>query len=242
MARKTKSSKARTDKATAPALRRLDETFAERRFEPQTGHQEVVGVVALSLGGICLGVGVYALAIRDAAQAPLSYPPYVLALGIILIAFYGLFGRRVLQTLRVGDLGVGVEADGRVARTAWYEVERVELSGGQLQLTTGGRPIRVPLEDHGAAARCLVSEARARIPKQVDLDDEELERIGEPSSTDGQPIDGEPPQVTQDSCLSSSRPLSVEEDARMCRRCGALYHRSAVPKRCLGCGKKLRKR
>ncbi|MBW2459495.1 MAG: hypothetical protein JRI68_33690, partial [Deltaproteobacteria bacterium] len=237
MARRTKPSKARGRKSTPPTLRRLDEAFAERRFEPQTGQREVVGVVALSLGGIALGVGVYALAIRDAALMSLSYPPYVLAVGVVLIAYYFLFGKRGLQTLRVGELGVGLESDGRVSRTGWYEVESIDLASGQLQLATGGRLIRIPLEDHGAAVRRLVSEARTRIPKRVALDEEDLVRIGEPAPTEGQPVDGEPPQVTQESCLASDRPLSVEEDVRMCRRCGALYHRSAVPRRCLGCGK-----
>jgi hypothetical protein len=242
MARRTKSSKTSTRGAAAPTLRRLDEDFLERRFEPKTGQHEVLGVVAMSLGGVAFGLSAYALVFRDEALPPLTYPPYVLAAGVVMVAYYVLFGRQGLSTLRVGELGVALEGDDRVVRTGWYQIERISLAADQLRLETGGKPITIPLLSHGAAARSLVAEALQRIPKRVDLDEEDLEQVGRPRDSEGQPVGAEPLQVTQLTCLASDRPLSVEEDVRMCRRCGALYHRSAVPRRCVACGKKLKKR
>ena len=53
-------------------------------------------------------------------------------------------------------------------------------------------------------------------------------------------MEAEPPQITSMHCHASDKPLTVERDARMCARCGALYHRTAIPRRCVECGKKLR--
>ncbi len=242
MARRTKPSKASGRGVAPPALRRVDEDFLERRFEPKTGQTEVFGVVALSLGGIALGVGAYALVFRDEALPQLGYPPYVLAVGVVLLAYYLLFGRQRLHTWRIGQLGVGLEVDDRVMRTGWYEVERISSAADQLRLDTGGKPLTISLLAHPAAARRLVSEALQRIPKQVALDDEDLQRIGTPAASEGERVVAEPLQVTQLTCMASSRPLSVQEDVRMCRRCGALYHRSGLPRRCVGCGKKLKKK
>ena len=35
--------------------------------------------------------------------------------------------------------------------------------------------------------------------------------------------------------------LTFERDVRMCRRCGAIFHRAEVPRRCIECGKKLKR-
>jgi hypothetical protein len=41
--------------------------------------------------------------------------------------------------------------------------------------------------------------------------------------------------------MSTDEPLTFEKDVRMCDRCGAPYHKAGVPKRCAGCGAKLRR-
>jgi hypothetical protein len=135
---------------------------------------------------------------------------------------------------------VGLEEDDKVSRTRWYEVERVTLSDGLLRVITAGKPLSLKVSLYGGAARRLVSEALKRIPKRVEIDDADIAAIGKPRATEGEPVEAEPPQVTLQRCRASKRAITFEKDARLCGRCGALYHRAEIPRRCLECGKKLK--
>lgn len=222
------------------ALARLDADFEEWRFTPNAGAGAYVWVVVMSLGGIALGVGVYAMFLRGELAEPIDWAPYVFAVGAVLVVAYLLFGQQERPTLRVGQLGVGSEKEGRVTRAAWYELKSVTLRHDMLRLDTGGKPINVPIGAHAGAARRILSEALKRIPKRVELDDEDQMRVGRPRQADGEVVEAEPPQITSMRCHASDKPLTVERDARMCARCGALYHRTAIPRRCKECGKKFR--
>jgi hypothetical protein len=48
-------------------------------------------------------------------------------------------------------------------------------------------------------------------------------------------IDLEPPQVAGLRCKATDRPITFERDARLCGRCGEVYHKDGAPKRCLTC-------
>jgi hypothetical protein len=244
MARRTKKPRvSKADKpgrapSRQPVLRKLSDRFQERRFEPKSSGREYVSVVLMSLGGVVLGVGVYAQFLSDAG--PATWAPYMLATGVLLVVAYFLFGQAEARPLRVGELGVGFEQDGKVNRTRWYEIDSVELADDSLTLGVSGKPLRVSLLTHPGAARRIVVEASKRIPRRVALHDDDLQRIGEPRAGEGKTVEAEPPQVTQLRCLASDMPLTFEQDVRMCRRCGALFHRTAVPRRCVECGKKLK--
>lgn len=226
----------------ARRLRRLDETLAEWRYEPKASRGAIAAVVALSLGGVSLGMGVYAQWLRDEALEPLSYGPYLLVAGVALLIGYMVLSRDLPGVLRVGDLGVGVEGTGaKITRTPWYELSSISLADDTLRVESDSLALALPLREQGAAVRRIVAEASERIPKRVDVHEEDLERIGEPRSAEGEPQSVEPPQVTGQSCMSSDQPLTFEKDVRMCARCGALYHKTGVPKRCAGCGVKLRR-
>ena len=238
MARTKRKAPAATS-PTEKALARLDRDFEEWSFSPRAGASEYLWVVTMSLGGIALGVGVYAMFLRQTPE-PLAFAPYVLALGAVLVGAYLLFGQRLGAGLRAGPLGVGIETEGKVSRHAWYEVKRVTLTHDVLRLETAGRPLNVALRTHPAAAKRILAEAQKRIGKRVDLDDEDQLRVGRPDSDEGELVTAEAPQITSMRCRSSDKALTVERDARMCGRCGALYHRTAIPRRCVECGKKLR--
>jgi hypothetical protein len=251
MARSTKKrSASKSDTAAKPRaaksgrsvrpLRRLDERFGDRRFEPTSSQQEYLGIVLMSLGGVAMGVGVYAMWLRDDTLEPITWAPYAIALGFALVAAYFLFGQAMSMILRVGELGLGPEKDGKVTRTFWYQLDEINMSGEALRIVSDGKSWTVPLKGHAAAARRVVAEALKRIPKRVELSDEELDLIGDPKASEGTKMNAEPPQVTQLKCAASDRELTFEADVRMCRRCAALYHHSEVPRRCTSCGKRLR--
>jgi hypothetical protein len=237
MARRTKKAPA----TQAPgALRRIDDDFHEWRYEPKAVRRDYLAVALMSVGALALGGGVYSVFLRDDALKPIPYAHYLLAVGVVLIVAYFLFGEQPVKAVRVGELGVGFEDEGRVTRTAWYELEKVRLTDGVLRLTGAGKPLSLALRAYEPAVRRIVAEAKKRIPKRVEIDESDIQRIGAPRTSAGERVAAEPPQVTQQHCRASDKLLTFEKDARLCGRCGALYHRTEVPRRCLECGKKLK--
>ncbi len=241
--RKPKDSEAGPAKASAStrrgALRKLVGRFSESRYEPQATLGGVIAVVMMSLGGVALGAGLWAMLLLEPGRPAATYGPYGAALGALLLVGF-LLARRDGKVLRVGELGVAVEADGKLARTAWFEVHRLSMSNAALRLTTDRQPLQIPLRTQRAAAARIVAEALKRIPKRVELEDDDLARIGEPGE-EGEQLSVDPPQVAGRRCRSSDQTLTFEKDVRMCGRCGALYHCDSVPRRCSECASKLGK-
>src|SRR5690606_33637084 len=104
-------------------------------------------------------------------------------------------------------------------RTAWYQIEKIAMSGGSLTVKPPGAAIVLPLAAHGSAAQRLVDEAMKRIPDRVELDEGELGAIAAAGTDEGEGVLAEPPQVTEMLCAASERPLTFERDVRMCGRC-----------------------
>lgn len=233
MARRRKRSKP-AKKRAGRSLRRLSDPFRELRFEPEGSSRELIAVILLSLGALATGAGIYAQWFWR-AETPPAYAPLLLGGGILLCIIYAFYSPDELSPLVVGELGVGFETKGRVTRTAWYQVERLSFAHGALVLKTAGKPIQVPLKEHPDAASLIVAEAQERIPKRVELDESDIERIGPPSDQAGIQQEAEPPQVTDLTCRATEQPLTIEKDVRMCARCCALYHRKGIPRRCEEC-------
>lgn len=217
----------------------MTDRFEELRFDAKGSHHELVAVILLSFGALASGAGIYAQWFWRAPEPP-GYAPFLLAGGIALIVVYAFYAPAESMALLVGELGVGVERGGKVSRMAWWELEQLSFAHGALVLKTHGKPLQVPLKDHPAAARLIVAEAIQRIPKRVDIDDEQVEALGPPDDAAGKMQDADAPQVTELFCRATDKPLTIERDVRMCGRCGALYHRKGVPRRCAECARKLR--
>jgi hypothetical protein len=223
------------------ALRHLDDRFREQRFAPSARRNEYVAVILMSLSAVALGAGVYGFVLGGEASSVVSYAPWVLGVGVVMGAAFFLLGPTAPPAVRVGDLGIGLEEDsGKVSRQLWHELSDVAVAGNALRLVCGGRSITLAFDRHGAAVRRIVAEAQKRLPKRVSLDDDALAKVSALSGERGEDVDAEPPQVTELACRASERPLTIERDVRMCSRCAAFYHRAAVPRRCLECGKKLK--
>lgn len=236
-----KTTKARTKRVESEpmtydkALRTLDGTFEDWRFEPTARGSAYLGAVLLSLGGLLLGAGTYAFGWIDAGTWHDNAHLLVVA-GLVFELGFLFTGTGSPVALRIGDLGIGVEEDGKVRRIGWCDIERVKLSGGVLAVDTADGPLTIALDVHRGAAAKLVEEARSRIPKRVDVED--TKALG-PTNGGSREL-AEAPQVAGESCRATGEALTFEKDVRMCGRCSALYHRNGVPRTCLGCGVKLK--
>ena len=243
--RRKKATGGATKRASSRSLRRLSDDFEEWRFAPATGTKDYLWVVLMSLGGIGVGIGFYAAMLRDPSLPPAPWTNYALAVGATLVVAYLFLGRSADKPLRVGELGVGFEeGEGRVSRVAWWQIESIDVDAGALQIKTKGKTHIVPIADNEPAARRIVAEALARIPKRVALDDRTIEDLGAADgvrNSEGEKLHVEPPQVTDMECRSSSQALTFEKDVRLCARCGVPYHKTGVPARCEECGRRLKK-
>jgi len=243
--RRKKASASATKRSSGRSLRRLSDTFEEWRFAPDAGTLDYLWVVIMSLGGIGVGIGVYALLFRDASLPPAPWTNYALAVGVTLVAGYLMFGRSAQKPLRVGELGVGFEErEGRVSRIAWWQIKSVDFDAGALRLKTKGKTYTIPVADNEQAVSRVVAEALTRIADRVELDEERIADLGAADGVvegRGEKLNVEPPQVTGMECRSSSQPLTFEKDVRLCARCGVPYHKTGVPSRCVECGRRLKK-
>src|SRR5205823_4892780 len=131
---------------------------------------------------------------------------WLIILGAALVCAYLVIGGKKLGALRVGDLGVGFDEDGKPARTPWYEITSVTVRDRALRLAAKGKSIVVPLDAHPGAAARIAREARSRIPKRVELEEEDVANLGNPSG--GEKLEAEPPQVTSAHCRATDEALT----------------------------------
>lgn len=235
-----KAAERESARTTGRALRRLSDDFEDRRYAPVAGTKDYVWVVLMSVGGIATGIGIYAVMFRDENLPPAPWTNYVLAAGVTLVVAYLLLGRSAQRPVRVGELGIGFEEEGKVSRVAWWQIKSLEVDAGALLVKTKGKTHTLALSDDASAVVRIVEEARERIPDRVELDEDEIKRLPE-GAEPGERIAAEPPQIAGMECRSSSQALTFEKDVRLCGRCGVPYHKTGVPKRCAECGRRLKR-
>lgn len=230
--RKRRASKAKEDSGSA--LRMRSDPRRERRYEPKSSTSAILTMLGTSLGALALGAGVYGEWLRAGDLEPYAYAKYLLAGGGGLVAALSLFGQWPPRPLRVGDAGVAVEKSAsEIERIAWRDVTRLHLSSTALTIQAAGTSIAIPLGVHGAAAARALAEARTRIPARIEgIRDDALPP---PNDDAGILITLDPPQVAGLRCKATDKLIAFEEDARLCGRCGEVYHRTGVPKRCATC-------
>jgi hypothetical protein len=232
MAKRTKSAK--RDK---PRERR------ERRFEPRASTNPRVVYAIGAIGALAMGAGAweqFGSLLREGGAEPLKLAPYILATGAALVGVGIWIGTSGEPALRVGDGGLAVDRAG-VRRMPWYAIERVEWRDDAVRVSgkdnAGAAMVVIArLRDHPQAAAWIVKEARARVPKMVDVPEDAT--LPEPRPGDGNTLALEPPQVVGTHCVASGKVIAYEPDARLCPRCERVYHKEHVPERC-ECGASL---
>ncbi len=232
MAKKTKS--AHRDK---PRERR------ERRFQPRPTVSPAWASALGAAGALVMGAGAweqFAPLLTDGGPPQLKIAPYVLVTGAVLVAVAIWIGTSGEATLRVGAAGVAVDK-GAMRRIPWFAVERIEWRGEAVRVLgkdESGTAMTVvaTLASQPQAAAWIVREARERIPAVVDVPADAT--LPEPSTTAGELVRLDPPQVVGRRCAASDTIIAYEPDARICRRCERIYHAAHVPETC-ACGASL---
>ena len=222
-----------------PVLRNRADARSERRFEPKVGANAIVSMIAASLAAVVAGAGFYAQFIpnESAPHTYAAYAPYLLAGGVLALIGVMLFGQRPVSPVRVGDAGIGLEkGPAEIERIGWNEVTRILLSDGMLTFQASGASIGIPTTAHALAAARALSEARERIPRKVEIEGD----VAPFDPKAGEVVALEPPQVAGLRCKGSDKLIAFEKDARLCGRCGEVFHKDGVPRRCVTCDAKLR--
>jgi hypothetical protein len=224
--------------AESPQLRQLGDPRRERRYEPTTSPFAIATVVLFSLGAVALGAGVYAQWLRSGDAGPHPWSLYFLIAGAVLLLAVALFGQTSARAVRVGDGGVAIERDETtIERVAWCDVARFLVTDSAVTVQGDGVTISVLRNVHAAAAARVVREAKERIPEKT-ADVAAIE--GPLNAADVAEIALEPPQIAGRPCKATGKVVSIEKDARLCGRCGEVYHKAGVPSRCLTCDARLK--
>ena len=234
-ATKPKKAKRKGPRGAAPCwLRVSSDPRGERRFKPSSSSTGLLALLLSSLGAVVAGAGCYAQFLRTLPH-PWGVP--LLAGGVVLFLAGFVIQTRVVPTVRVGDAGLAVERGEEIERLGWHEIDAIRFASGALTFSGAGKVVALSLGDHKDAAGLALAEARARIPaRTAALASETIEA---PPLAAGEPIKLEEAQVAGKRCHASGRIVSFERDARLCGRCGQVYHFEEVPSRCDTCDTEL---
>lgn len=223
--------------AKAPALRLTSDPREERRYEPKSGSGAVIAMIVASVAAVSVGAGTYAQWFRAEQLGPHKYAFAMLAAGAAALLLILLFGPRPPKPVRVGDAGVAVENDGgELERVGWCDVKRISRTDEVITFQSSGASVSIPIRFQPDAASTALAEAKKRIPAKAD----DIEPLPAADPASGEPLSLERPQVAGLRCKSSDKLIAFERDARLCGKCGEVYHKDDVPPRCLTCDARLK--
>jgi hypothetical protein len=212
-------------------LRTRSDTRSELRFLPHNGPAAAISVLAMSLGALAVGAGVYGKFLRDAAAGSHPWSTWLLVGGAALFAAAALLGAMPASPARVGDAGVALEKGDLVEHLPWHSIDSVSVAGKALVVRGVGRSVTFPLAAHPDAAARIASEAQTRLPGKVG----DLAGLQPGEGSGGEKIALEPLQLAGMRCAASDRIIALDKDGRVCGRCGQVYHRESVPPACVSC-------
>lgn len=211
-------------------------TRQERRFVPDASQTSTPPVVAMLVGGLLLGAGLYAQWIRE---TPLPYAPYLLGVGALLLAAGLWFSDAGSVPVRVGDAGVALERAAELVRLPWCDMKRVELEKRTLVLTGEAQSLKIPVVGHSKAVASILSEGVRRVPDVMKAKRSDLSDLPEPDPNDGVLVPLEGLQIAGRACAASKKSIAFERDARLCPTCAQVYHKDHIPKTCVTCAEQL---
>jgi len=219
-------------------LKARSDPRSERRYEPKATKATLVTILGMSIGGVLAGAGTYGQWFRAEALGPHKYAPYLLGAGAVVLLAVSLLGEWSARAIRVGDAGIALEKDPTdVERIAWREVTEIVVSDDMVTFQAHGRSISIPRRLQPQAVARALTEARARIPAHMEDVHADVETVDD---SVGEVVALEPPQVAGLRCKQRDKLIAFERDARLCGRCGELYHKDSVPARCATCEARLR--
>jgi hypothetical protein len=208
----------------------------ERRFAPEQTQTNKLAVIGGMIGALGLGAGVYAQWIQD---PPLGFASWLVAGGAVVLGGALWFGDSGAVPVRVGDAGLAIEKGSEVWRLAWCDIERIYSEKFELVVKGDELSFTLPLKAHSKAAAWVLSEAARRVPKVLDVHRKLADELPKPKDSDGSVVKIDSLQVAGRNCAASDRPIAFERDARLCPNCAQVYHKDAVPKKCVTCESEL---
>lgn len=202
-----------------------------RRFEPQASTLGQTALVLICTGAGLLGAGAYGQFMR---QAPLEFAPVLLIGGIVVLVFGWQQASKQAPPVLAGDPGVASEEGDPLRWLPWSRVESVTFEKNVVEVRGDGRTISVPVEVHPQAAAWVVREALDRVPSKVKVAEADRAKLAADEAA-GEVRDFGPAQVAGAHCRNSDKVIAFDEDARLCPKCGEVYHKDEVPEECLAC-------
>lgn len=222
------------DEPAMTSQKRKKPALSERRFVPDRTTRAKVTFIVGDFGALLLGAGVYG---RWLQTPPSSFADWLLLGGALLTVIAFFLPDPGSAPVRVGPLGVAVERGGEQPdRLAWWEIEKIENQDSAIVIHGAeSSQFEIGLPHHKMAAAWIVAEALDRIPKRVKIAADFQTKLPSTKEASGVSVDAEPLQVAGRKCRSSGKLISFEDDARLCERCGEVYHRDEAVESCLGC-------
>lgn len=192
-----------------------------------------VAVVGM-LGCLALGAGCYGHWILSPAFEGASW---IVAAGGVGLGVALWFGQPPETAVSIGDSGVAIENGRETLRVRWFELKTIRLEGTQLVLDAEKQTLSFTLPANRNAAAILLKEAAQRIPEALDVDTAIAKNLPSPSDAEAEASKGDlaDDQLTGTRCAASKKTINLEEDARLCPRCGQIFHKDKVPGKCGSC-------
>jgi hypothetical protein len=207
------------------------------RFATSSTYMPLWVAIVGMVGCLILGGGVFGLWIAD---PPMGYPEhgwtsYLVATGGCGLGIALWFGQPSEIAVAVGDAGVAVEYSRQTQRINWFDVRAIRIAGSQLVVDGVQLSIKFMLGANREASALLLKEAAERVPEVLDVRADLVKTLPQPSGNQGQVEHIEDDQVAGARCAASKMIIQLEDDARICPRCGQVYHKEHVPNRCVSC-------
>lgn len=227
----TQKAKARSSKKRGVRKRK------ERRFAASSNYVAPWVAVVGTLGALVLGAGVFGLWIKD---PPIGYASYLVAAGGLGISVALWFAQSSINAICVGDAGLALESGSETERLAWCDIESIRVLGSRLVAraakdVSGPPSLSFSIKAYPRAAAWLLKEAAERVPDALDVQGSVVSNLPSPKSDQVPETEIEDAQVAGRRCASSRKVIAFEADARLCPRCGQVYHKDHVPTSCVTC-------
>lgn len=213
-----------------------DKKRKQRRFATSSAYMPLwVGLVGM-FGCLVLGSGVFGLWI---AEPPHAWASYLVAAGGLGLGISLWFGTPAELAVAVGDAGVLVERGRQTQRIHWYEVRAIRCVSGHLVVESAQLNLKFLIGANRSAAAYLLKEAAERVPDVIDVDPDVLKTLPNPKEVRGIVEAIEDDQVAGARCAASNELIRLEENARLCARCGQVYDQAHMPSACVSCNNEL---
>lgn len=143
--------------------------------------------------------------------------------------------RQDAAVICVGPAGVAWQERGESRRLRWCDIRKIQVTVSYLELQSAAGPYYVSLQAQPLAAARIIWEGGQRIMTRLALSRASHERLPSLEGDDAPLQRIGALQFAGSPCANSEDQIQVEQDARLCPRCTAAYHRDNVPAVCVVC-------